>query len=322
MCNYLLKLDTALERAVSRDGIHVFARVSPAQKLRLVEAARRAGELVAVTGDGANDAPALKAANIGVAMGKSGTDAARESADLVIADDRLSTIVDGIEEGRVAYANIRKVVHLLVSTNCAEAILVIGAISLGLPLPLLPTQLLWLNLATEGLQDVALAFEPAERGVLAQPPRPARQAIFDRLMIERLLVGSIVIGGTSLWYFAWLIGQGVAEDDARNRLLLLMVLFENAQAGNSRSETRSVFASWPWTNPALLVAVAAGLALHVGAMHLPALRGVLATSPVSLGTFASCALLSLAALAAVELHKLAWSRRRRLVSRADHAPAA
>ena len=303
--------DAALGRMLASGEVAVFARVEPAQKLRIVECARRAGHLVAVTGDGANDAPALKAANIGVAMGRSGTDAAREAADLVIADDRLATIVDGVEEGRVAYANIRKVVHLLVSTNGAEVLIVVGAIAAGLPLPLLPTQLLWLNLATEGLQDVALAFEPSERDVLAQPPRPADEPVFDRLMIERLVVGAVVIGGVSLAYFAWMLGQGVAEDAARNRLLLLMVLFENAQAGNSRSETRSVFASWPWRNPVLLGAVVAGLGLQLAAMHVPWLRAVLGTTPLPARDWIACAAMALLAIVAIEAHKWSWWIRRR-----------
>ncbi len=303
-------LDALLETRFARGGARVFARTDPAQKLRLVEAARRAGHLVAVTGDGANDAPALKAANIGVAMGRSGTDAAREAADLVVADDRLATIVDGIEQGRVAYANIRKVVHLLVSTNGAEVVLVVGAVALGLPLPLLPTQLLWLNLATEGLQDVALAFEPPEGDELRRPPRPPRESIFDRLMVERLVVGSVVMGGVSLAFFGWLVGRGIPEEEARNQLLLLMVLFENVQAGNSRSETRSAFASWPWRNPALLAAVALGFALHLVAMHWAPLGTVLGTAPVAAPDFVRCAALSLLVLAAVEWHKWRWRRRR------------
>jgi magnesium-transporting ATPase (P-type) len=139
--------------------IRVFARVTPDQKLQLVNAARQSGHFVAVTGDGVNDAPALRTANIGVAMGKSGTDVAREASELVISDDHFATIVVGIEEGRVAYNNIRKVIYLLISTGAAEVVLVGLAITAGLPLPLLPVQLLWLNLVTNGIQDVALASE-------------------------------------------------------------------------------------------------------------------------------------------------------------------
>src|SRR5690606_26129552 len=140
----------------------VFARTSPQQKLRIVTAARQAGHFVAVTGDGVNDAPAMRNANIGVAIGKSGTDVAREAAELVISDDNFATIVGGVEEGRVAYDNLRKVIFLLVSTGAAEVVLVMLAVGTGHPLPLLPVQLLWLNLVTNGIQDKALAFEPKE----------------------------------------------------------------------------------------------------------------------------------------------------------------
>ncbi len=152
----------------------VFARIAPRQKLELVNAARRIGHFVAVTGDGVNDAPALRAANIGVAMGKSGTDVAREAAELVISDDNFATVVAGVEEGRVAYDNVRKVIYLLISTGAAEVVLVVLVLFTGLPLPLLAVQLLWLNLVTNGIQDVALAFEPSEGDVLNRPARPRR----------------------------------------------------------------------------------------------------------------------------------------------------
>jgi magnesium-transporting ATPase (P-type) len=174
--------------------VRVFARVAPRQKLELVEAAQWAGHFVAVTGDGVNDAPALRAAHIGVAMGKGGTDVAREAAELVITDDNFATIVAGVEEGRVAYDNIRKVIYLLISTGAAEVLMVGLAVAAGLPLPLLPVQLLWLNLVTNGIQDVALAFEPSEGDVLRRRPRSPKERIFDRLMIERTIIGAAVMG--------------------------------------------------------------------------------------------------------------------------------
>ncbi|HUE83312.1 MAG TPA: HAD-IC family P-type ATPase [Pyrinomonadaceae bacterium] len=174
-----------LENIISE--VRVFARVAPRQKLEIVEAAIISGHFVAVTGDGVNDAPALRAANIGVAMGKSGTDVAREAAELVISDDNFATIVAGVEEGRIAYDNIRKVIYLLVSTGAAEVMMIGMTIVSNLPLPLLPVQLLWLNLVTNGIQDVALAFEPGEGDVLSRKPRPPRERIFNRLMIERTI---------------------------------------------------------------------------------------------------------------------------------------
>ena len=159
--------------ALVRDA-RVFARVEPSQKLQIVESLIRLGHFVAVTGDGANDAPALRAAHIGVAMGRHGTDVARENAELILADDNFASIVAGVEEGRIAYANVRKVVFLLISSGAAEILLFVLAVATGLPLPLLPAQLLWLNLVTNGIQDVALAFEPGEGGnSIARRVRPA-----------------------------------------------------------------------------------------------------------------------------------------------------
>jgi magnesium-transporting ATPase (P-type) len=277
--------------------------VAPKQKLRLVEQARDAGHFVAVTGDGANDAPALKAANIGVAMGRGGTDVARDASDLVISDDNFATIVRGVEQGRIAYDNIRKVIYLLLSTNGAEVFIFVAAVAMGLPLPLLPVQLLWLNLVTEGMQHAALAFEPGERGILERPPRPPREGIFNRLMLSRLLVGSSVMGGVSLAAFWWMLERGWAVEAARNALLLLMVLFENIQIGNSRSETRSGLAISPLSNPLLFFAATFSLGIHALAMHWPPLQNVLGTQPLDPRAWLTLAALSLTVFAAMEMFK-------------------
>src|SRR5690606_28659289 len=158
----------ALRNAVAE--VPVYARVTPQDKLRIVTALQERGEVVAVTGDGVNDGPALRAADIGVAMGRSGTDVAREAADMVLADDNFVTIYAAVEEGRTAFDNVRKVTLFLVATNVAEVVAVVAAVAAGWPLPLLAAQILWLNLATEGLQDIALAFEPPEGDVLDRKP--------------------------------------------------------------------------------------------------------------------------------------------------------
>lgn len=300
--------DDELGRAIGR--VRVFARVAPHQKLRIVEAAKAAGHFVAVTGDGANDAPALRSANIGVAMGKGGTDVARDASDLVISDDNFATIVSGIEEGRIAYDNVRKVVYLLLSTGIAEAIMTIIAVGAGMPLPLLPAQLLWLNLVTNGVQDVALGFEPGERDVLDRPPRPPRERLLNRLMLERSLVAALVMGLVSTAAFWWMLERGWGEAEARNALLLLMVLFENVHMGNCRSETRSAFARSPLRSPVLLGGTIGAMLVHLLGMHVPALQAVLRTEPLGPEAWATLFALALSVLAASEIHKLTWRWRR------------
>jgi magnesium-transporting ATPase (P-type) len=284
----------------------VFARVAPDQKLQLVRAAREQGHFVAVTGDGVNDAPALRSAHIGIAMGKSGTDVAREASDLVIADDDFSTIVAGIEEGRVAYDNIRKVIYLLVSTGAAEIVLVTLAVVTGLPLPLLPVQLLWLNLVTNGIQDVALAFEPAEDDVLRRRPRPPGEPIFNRLMIERTLVAAVVMGVIAFGLFSGLLRAGWTESAARNLVLLLMVLFENVHIGNCRSETKSALTHSPFRSPILLGGAILALTLHVAAMSVSVGQTLLGVAPVGPEEWAGAAALALTIFVAMEAHRWTW----------------
>ncbi|TWU24789.1 cation-translocating P-type ATPase [Bythopirellula polymerisocia] len=300
---------TEMEEAVKT--ARVFARVAPRQKLELVNAARRVGHYVAVTGDGVNDAPALRAANIGVAMGKSGTDVAREAAELVLSDDNFATIVAGIEEGRVAYDNVRKVIYLLISTGAAEIVLVGLALLVGLPLPLLAVQLLWLNLVTNGIQDVALAFEPSEGDVLSRAPRPPSESIFNRLMIERTIVAALVMGFVGFGAFWWMLRAGWTEAAARNALLLLMVLFENVHIGNCRSETKSALRLSPLRSPILLGGAIIALLIHFGAMFVPLGQKVLHIEPISLATFAYLWALALSVFFAMEIHKWNWAMRTR-----------
>jgi magnesium-transporting ATPase (P-type) len=277
----------------------VFARVTPHQKLEIVNAARDAGHFVAVTGDGINDAPALRAANIGVAMGKSGTDVAREAAELVISDDHFGTITAGIEEGRIAYNNIRNVIYLLVSTGAAEVILVALALLFGSPIPLLPVQLLWLNLVTNGIQD------------RRSPPRPPRESIFNRLMIERTLAAALFMGVVGFGLFQWCLAAGWTEDASRNALLMLMVLFENVHLFNCRSETRSAFAMSPLRSPVLMIGMIVAFSIHVAMTYLPVGNLLLSTQPVDAALWLQLLLLSLPILIVMELHKLSWSLRHR-----------
>ena len=282
----------------------VFARVEPQQKLDIVQSLQRNGHFVAVSGDGANDAPAIRAAQVGVAMGKSGTDVARETAEIIIMDDNFDSIVAGVEEGRIAYANVRKVIFLLISTGAAELVLFTLSLATGMPLPLMAVQLLWLNLVTNGIQDIALAFEPGEGGELQQKPRSPQEGIFNRLMIERVIISALVIGIVAFSLFKWLLDHGYTIDEARNGTLLLMVLFENVHVFNSRSETLSLFRHNPLKNYVLLFGTVTAQSIHIGAMYTPWLGNVLGAQPVSLKNWLVLLGLALSVLLVMELHKL------------------
>lgn len=286
----------------------VFARVEPTQKTAIVERLQQQGHFVAVTGDGVNDAPALKGAHIGVAMGEGGTDVARGAAALILTDDNFASIVHGIEEGRGAYDNVRKVTWLLLATGAGEVLLFFLAIFAGLPLPLNPVQLLWLNLVTNGIQDVALAFEKTEPGVLERKPRSPDQPIFDRLMIRHTLTSGLYIGGVAFAVYYYLLQAGYGEHEARNLLLLLMVLFENVHAFSCRSERRSAFRVPLKANLLLVAAVVAAHGVHIGAMFVPGLSDILGIGPVSAGVWLTLLPIAVSLLFVDEIAKLIHRR--------------
>ncbi len=220
--------DEELERLV--DEVSVYARVSPEHKLRLVRALRRRGEVVAVTGDGVNDAPALKQADIGAAMGESGTDVAKEAADMVVTDDNFATIFAAVEEGRVAFDNVRKTTFFLISGNVAAVLAVLVSLGIGWALPFVAVQLLWLNLVTNGVQDVALAFEPGEKHLIDRPPRPPREGVISPLLWERTAIAALVMAaGTLVMFHLTLDGGGLEE--ARSVALTTMVVFQALHVG-------------------------------------------------------------------------------------------
>ncbi|MGF1606760.1 MAG: cation-translocating P-type ATPase [Rhodothalassiaceae bacterium] len=297
----------------------VFARIEPRQKERIVASLMQAGHFVAVTGDGVNDAPAMRAANIGIAMGKRGTDVARETADLIITDDNFASIVDGVEEGRVVYNNIRKVIGLLIATGFSAILLFFCTAVAGLPMPMIAVQLLWLNLVANGLQDVALAFEPKEGGELDERPRAPSEPIFERHIIEHVLVTGTVMGGLAFTVYFWLMGQGTPEAEARNLVLMLMVLFGNIHALESRSERRSLFRIRFLANPFLVLAVPFAQLIHIGAMYTPGLSDVLQLQPISFQAWAMLLGVALILLVVEEIHK--WTIRRREPHDSRHGTA-
>lgn len=286
----------------------VFARIEPQQKEQIVNSFRNAGHFVAVTGDGVNDAPAMRAANAGIAMGKRGTDVARETADLIITDDQFDSIVDGIEQGRIVYNNIRKVIALLIATGFSAILLFFLTVLFGLPMPLLAVQLLWLNLVANGLQDVALAFEPKEGSELQARPRNPNEPIFESHIIHHVLVTGTVMGILAFSTFWWFSHQGYSESEARNFTLMLMVLFGNIHALNSRSETRSIFQIKFFSNPFLMIAIPLAQIIHISAMYLPGLSDVLQLQPISLDQWLSLLAIAMVLFVVEELHKL-WRRR-------------
>ncbi len=299
--------DAAID-ALVRDA-RVFARIEPAQKERIVDSLIRAGHFVAVTGDGVNDAPAMRRANAGVAMGKNGADVAKEAADLILTDDNFASIVAGVEEGRVVYNNIRKVIALLIATGFSALLLFFLTVLAGLPMPLLAVQLLWLNLVANGLQDVALAFEPKDGGELTKPPRRPDEPIFERHVIEHVLVAGGAMGLLAFLVFSELIASGAAVDEARNLTLMLMVLFGNLHALSSRSEHRSAFRNPLSRNLFLALAIPGAQLAHIAATYAPGVSDVLQLSPVSLSQWTALLAIAGLLLAVEEAHK--WTLRRR-----------
>jgi cation-transporting P-type ATPase F len=294
--------DRELDGAVRR--VSVFARVTPAQKLRLVKTLRRQGEIIAVTGDGVNDAPALKAAHIGVAMGKSGTDVAKEASEMVITDDNFATIYAAVEEGRTVFSNIQKAVFFSISSGIGEVLTILAALAIRLPLPLLPAQILWLNVVTNGVQDVALAFEPGEPEQYRRPPRHPKAGVLSRLMIERSLIVGLVMAAGTLGMFMWERNAGATLEYARVAALTTLVAFQIVHVFNSRSEQRSAFRKNPLSNKFLFIGTVASFAIHLGAMYFGPTEALLRLEPLTADTWLRLVPVALSILLVVELHKL------------------
>lgn len=299
-----------IKQNISR--VSVFARVAPHHKLSIVDILQQKGNVVAVTGDGVNDAPALKKADIGVAMGKTGTDVAREAADMVLKDDNFASIFEAVKVGRVIFDNIRKVTYFLLSSSAGIAGAIIGALMMGLELPFLATQVLWINLVTNGLQDVALAYEPGEQDIHLRPPRNPSENIINSVFLVRIIFGGIVIAvGTLILYFYYL--QTNSLSYARSTALNTIVFFQFFQGWNSRSMNRSVFSIPFFSNKFLLISLLLSLAAQIAAFHWYPLQYILKTESLSIVTWFQTAAIGAIIILVVEIDKFKRSRRKRII---------
>ncbi|KPJ80542.1 MAG: ATPase [Gammaproteobacteria bacterium SG8_30] len=299
--------DRQLEAALGRPV--AFARVSPEHKIRIVDALKRRGEFVAMTGDGVNDAPALKRADIGIAMGKSGTDVAREASDMVLLDDNFATIVHAVEEGRRMYDNVRKFVKYTMTSNSAEILTILLAPFLGLPLPLLPIHILWINLVTDGLPGLALAIEPAERGVMRRPPRAPDESIFHGGMWQHMVWVGGLMAGLALLSLAW--DVGVDDSSWQTLVFTVLVIAQLMHVMVIRSERESLFTIGIWSNAPLAWVVAGSVALQLAIVYTPIGNRWFNTHPLSAGELAVAFGAAAVILLAVETEK-ALVRRGRL----------
>ncbi|UCE28035.1 MAG: cation-translocating P-type ATPase [Candidatus Coatesbacteria bacterium] len=284
----------------------VFARVTPFHKLRIVRAFKKRGAVVAMTGDGVNDAPALKEADIGVAMGIAGTDVSKEASDMILTDDNFATIVAAVEEGRAIFANLKKFIHFLLSCNAGELLVMLLATIGGLPLPLLPIQILWINLATDGPPALALGVDPPEVGLLNKPPRPRHAFLFDRREITLIFVQGFIIGIISVGAFVlmlYVLGKDLAL--ARTMAFSVMMLSQKFHAFNCRSQTRSIFAVGFFSNPWLVLSFISLFLIHVAIIYVPFCQEVFKTVPLSVNDWLLMIAISSIPLFAMEAYKFA-----------------
>jgi Ca2+-transporting ATPase len=285
------------------ETVSVFARVAPEHKLNIVNALQAQGEIVAMTGDGVNDAPALKQADIGVAMGITGTDVSKQAADMILLDDNFTTIVAAVEQGRVIFDNIRKFIKYTLSSNTGELFVMLIGPFLQMPLPLLPLQILWINLVTDGLPGLALAEEKGERNVMDRPPYQPNESVFSRGLGADILWIGILMGAVSLaiGYFGW---QHDPNGPWQTMVFTTMVLAQMGNALAIRSSRDFLWQVGIFSNRLMIFAVLSTFVLQLMLVYIPFFQNIFRTQPLSLGEMAICLVASAVAFSAVELFKL------------------
>ncbi|MDX9757747.1 MAG: HAD-IC family P-type ATPase [Bacteroidota bacterium] len=315
------------------DVTEVYARVSPMHKLRIVRQLQRRNHIVTMTGDGVNDAPALKAANIGVAMG-AGTDVAKEASSMVVIDNSFASIAAAVRYGRVIFDNLRHIILFVLSTSFGGVLTIMASIVAGMPLPLLPAQLLWVNLVTDGISTFPLAYEKEHGDVMARPPRPTNAGLVPKEMLINILLAGVIMMIGTLGVYTWALNvhgyhfvaeelQGFPLEKARTMAFVTLALFQIFNVHNSRSLHASLFRIGVFSNRPLLLVMLVSLTLQVAAIHVPGLNTLLRVTPLTLGEWGVCVSTAASILVLMELHKLLlrlWTRQRTRETRRDSAP--
>jgi cation-transporting ATPase F len=301
----LARLDGNLADAAEAD---VFARVSPEQKLDLVKALQDRGHVVAMTGDGVNDAPALRRADIGVAMGAGGTDAARGAADMVLLDDDFATIEAAVEEGRGVFDNLRRFIAWTVPTNIGEGMVILAAVLLGATLPIVPVQILWINMTTAVFLGLTMAFEPKDNGIMRRPPRPPEQPLLTRKLLWRIGTVSALLVVTAFLAFHWQISAGGTVAQARTTAVNVFVCVQIAYLFSCRALDHVLFTARTGRNPMLALGIGLTVGLQLLITYLPAMNTLFHTAPVGIGSWLFAISAGVLGFALVEADKALWRR--------------